>query len=112
MDSNSRKEANAEAVRRYRATEKGRETVARYRRKTKTALQARVSALKTSIGCVDCGYSEHPVALDFDHVDGDKVSGIAALVTRLAPWPEILSEIAKCEVRCANCHRIKTHESR
>lgn len=27
-----------------------------------------------------------------------------------APWDKVLEEIAKCEIRCANCHRIATAE--
>lgn len=56
--------------------------------------------------CVDCGESD-PVVLDFDHVSGEKVASIANLVNR-ASWERIMSEIEKCEVRCANCHRRKT----
>ena len=52
--------------------------------------------------CVDCGESE-PLVLEFDHV-GAKEADIAYLVQRRS-WKRILEEIAKCEVRCANCHR-------
>lgn len=58
--------------------------------------------------CVDCGEDDVRV-LDFDHEDP---SGKSALVGRLAtnslPWPRVLREIAKCSVRCANCHRRRT----
>ena len=54
--------------------------------------------------CVDCGETD-PVVLDFDHVRGEKFSTIADAL-RLG-WSEkrLFSEIEKCEVRCANCHR-------
>src|SRR5579883_2746968 len=59
--------------------------------------------------CVDCGCSDIRV-LDFDHVRGKKIENIAVLISQGTPWPRIEAEIAKCEVRCANCHRIKTTE--
>jgi hypothetical protein len=59
--------------------------------------------------CVDCGNTDIRV-LDFDHVSGEKMENIAVLLAHSAPWSIIVAEIAKCEVRCANCHRIKTME--
>lgn len=56
--------------------------------------------------CVDCGESD-PVVLDFDHVRGKKRFNVAYMI-RTYPWSAVLKEIAKCVVRCANCHRRKT----
>jgi hypothetical protein len=61
--------------------------------------------------CIDCGESD-PVVLEFDHVRGEKSYNVSSLGTRLVSWNSVLKEIAKCEVRCANCHRRKTSERR
>ena len=59
--------------------------------------------------CVDCGEAD-PVVLHFDHRDGtDKLDTIGALLMR-SSWAVFLAEVAKCEVRCANCHRLRTAE--
>ena len=57
--------------------------------------------------CVDCGEMDLLV-LDFDHVRGVKTTGIAELIARERPLSVLQAEVAKCEVRCANCHRRKT----
>ena len=58
-------------------------------------------------GCVDCGYNKHPAALDFDHRPGvDKKFELALGANR--SLKAIQQEIAKCDVVCANCHRIRT----
>ena len=57
--------------------------------------------------CVDCGES-NPVVLELDHVSGCKKDNIAVLIGGCYSWATIENEISKCEVRCANCHRIKT----
>lgn len=59
--------------------------------------------------CVDCGNADIR-CLEFDHVRGNKVANIAELLGKSADWSIIEAEIAKCEVRCSNCHRIKTLE--
>jgi hypothetical protein len=56
--------------------------------------------------------TDHPAALDFDHrPDVVKEFQIGGNL-QLGPTQRLLSEIAKCDVVCANCHRIRTHERR
>lgn len=80
--------------------------VAGYGNKTRDDLIARVDGYLAVHPCVDCGEA-NPVLLDFDH-QRDKISAVASMVRRTASWNEIAAEIAKCEIRCANCHARKT----
>ena len=58
--------------------------------------------------CVDCGESD-PVVLDFDHREpATKLIEIGNLTRRVVSWTTIEAEIAKCDVRCSNCHRRRT----
>ena len=77
-----------------------------YRAKIKAWLQE----IKLARGCVDCGYRAHPAALDFDHV-GPKTFALA-WAAATAGRERMIAELEQCEVRCANCHRIKTWEER
>lgn len=56
--------------------------------------------------CVDCGIKDVRV-LEFDHLR-DKKFNIGDMISGLHGFDSIKKEIEKCEVRCANCHRIKT----
>lgn len=56
--------------------------------------------------CVDCGEADIRM-LDFDHVRGKKSGEISRMMNIGCSWSTIKAEIAKCEVRCANCHRIR-----
>lgn len=56
--------------------------------------------------CVDCGNADILV-LEFDHLDG-KEYNVSGMLHHA--WDRIAAEIAKCEVRCANCHRRVTHK--
>jgi hypothetical protein len=57
--------------------------------------------------CVDCGEADARV-LEFDHVRGVKRAAISAMVRDIRPMDQIWAEVAKCDIRCANCHRRKT----
>lgn len=59
--------------------------------------------------CADCKQSFHPCVMDFDHVDGEKVQAVSKCGTDGWSWERVMSEIEKCEVVCANCHRMRTH---
>jgi hypothetical protein len=59
--------------------------------------------------CVDCGNNDIR-CLEFDHVRGKKSANISQMLGHAVTWSVIEAEIVKCEVRCANCHRIKTLE--
>jgi len=56
--------------------------------------------------CVDCGESD-PVVLEFDHVRGEKLFTISLNFCDRR-WELIEEEIAKCDVRCTNCHLVRT----
>lgn len=57
--------------------------------------------------CVDCGENDL-IVLDFDHVIGEKRNSISAMIGGGTSVRSLQDEIAKCVVRCANCHRRKT----
>jgi hypothetical protein len=61
--------------------------------------------------CIDCG-NGNIVVLDFDHVTDTKIANISRMVANGASFKTLLKEVLKCEVRCANCHRIVTHRRR
>lgn len=57
-------------------------------------------------GCIDC-QETRLVCLDFDHLR-DKTGAVSRMVRGSTTLADVVEEIAKCEVRCANCHRRKT----
>ena len=70
----------------------------------------KITDIKLESGCVRCGYKEHAAALDFNHIDPlTKSFHVAQDATRA--WHLIEAEIAKCEVLCANCHRIHSYDT-
>ena len=80
------------------------------RRRYRNRNRVRITEYLSTRSCVDCGEKD-PRVLEFDHVRGKKDENISNLVREGCAWQRIVSEIAKCEVRCANCHRRKTWNS-
>jgi len=70
-----------------------------------------IDAIKSISECIDCRES-NPLVLDFDHVRGKKIMCISNMVRNSYSIETIQKEIDKCEVRCANCHRLITYKRR
>jgi hypothetical protein len=62
--------------------------------------------------CMDCGQRFPSICMDFDHVRGEKWYNLARMSSKGLGPDSIKAEIAKCELVCANCHRIRTENRR
>ena len=81
--------------------------------------QAVLKRYKVMKGCAKCGYNKNAQALQFNHINPkDKCFLIAQKAHKMylgrhTKGKQMLrSEIAKCQVLCANCHCILTFEEK
>ncbi len=81
-----------------------RERLRKQKADNKATAQAFVWEYLLTHPCVDCGESDRRV-LEFDHVRGEKRTAISTMIRNNSSLKTIQDEIAKCDVRCANCHR-------
>lgn len=75
-------------------------------------LQAEVDEFKLKTGCVQCGYKSNAKALQFDHLDPRTKSNKVSFYVQRGRIEQTWTEIAKCQVLCANCHSIKSFNER
>lgn len=59
--------------------------------------------------CTDCKTTYPPYVMDFDHIPekGEKSFGLN--LAHAHTLDEVVAEMAKCEVVCYNCHRVRTY---
>lgn len=113
MDELEQELTEAEAYREERERQERRTTderIALDRRRVKITQREKRRALIREAKdrpCADCGQRFPLIAMDFDHVRGYKVATISSMANRNFPLRKIREEIGKCEVVCANCHRIR-----
>jgi hypothetical protein len=76
-----------------------------------TQLQrAWVHAYKSALGCSRCG-EDDGVCLDLHHLDTEtKRCSVSELISFGCPATTLRTELQKCEVLCANCHRKEHYE--
>jgi hypothetical protein len=72
----------------------------------------RILKEKKDVPCDDCGMRFPGECMDFDHRDGVEKKFNISQASRKYGLDTILEEIAKCDVVCANCHRIRTKRRR
>lgn len=61
------------------------------------------------VPCADCKIQYPPYVMQFDHLGIETKVGHLADLVSTAAWKDVLAEVAKCEVVCANCHAERTH---
>ncbi len=84
--------------------------IANARRRKAEVLEARLEFLVEFLlenPCVDCGERD-PVVLEFDHREDKRFDISRGLRDR--PWADVLNEMSKCDVVCANCHGRRSSE--
>ena len=60
--------------------------------------------------CQDCGGTFHSWVMELDHrADTIKEAAVADLVFKGCTDTRLLEEVDKCDVVCANCHRMRTY---
>lgn len=84
------------------------EEVKTYRTRNYQKVRDYANELK-NVPCMDCGLSYPPYVMDFDHREN---TGKLIDVNLIRSIPALLREVKKCDVVCANCHRIRTWERR
>jgi hypothetical protein len=82
------------------------------RKRTNWRRQATILDRCRAVPCSDCGERYPPCAMDFDHRDpSTKRAAVTGMIGR-ASTQRLLDEIAKCDIVCANCHRLRTSRRR
>jgi len=79
-------------------------------KKNKEKYRSEFAGFMEAKACIDCGIEDRRV-LEFDHIADDKDYNIADRAGTI-PLKTLMKEIDKCEIVCANCHRIRTAERR
>lgn len=83
-----------------------------YVRRNKRRVAAYLEQYKRKHSCIDCNFSgkKYPYVLDFDHTQGKpaKKFNIGSWSRAVLSIEAVMCEIEKCELVCANCHRIRT----
>jgi hypothetical protein len=84
-----------------------------YRKAKQIELRLKVETIKEASPCLDCDNYFPAICMDFHHRDpATKLKDVSVLVMRSALWETIAEEIAKCDLICSNCHRIRTKAQR
>ena len=85
----------------------------KYNQATRARNAKLVQEHKKGKACYDCGGIYPSYVMDLDHLDPKtKVAKVSELAGQAISAKRILAEIAKTEIVCANCHRIRTNKRR
>lgn len=97
------------SAKRYKNDDAWRERITNLNLERRNRNRTYVYELLQKSSCLDCGDLRWKV-LEFDHIRGKKFKGICQLIIGAYPISTIEEEIKKCEIVCANCHKLRTME--
>lgn len=80
--------------------------ISKNKEKYKIELQKFIFDYLSNHPCVHCNETD-PVVLEFDHLR-DKETNVSTAIKNIWSIARIKTEISKCQILCANCHRRKT----
>ena len=78
-----------------------------YRDKRNEGIREFILSIKAKTPCADCGQIFHHYAMDFDHLPQYEKSFEISNALNVSR-ERLVAELAKCELVCANCHRVRT----
>ena len=86
------------------------------REKNRTQIKHWLIDNYAGVPCLDCDTSYSWCVMDFDHTDQEAKEFEICKLSSYKATPERITqaekEIAKCDLVCANCHRIRTYITR
>ena len=68
-----------------------------------------IQAYKERMGCIDCERDYPHYVLEFDHLPEFKKFGQVSHILKKYGPDKAWEEIAKCDVVCSNCHKLRTN---
>jgi NAD-dependent dihydropyrimidine dehydrogenase PreA subunit len=75
----------------------------------KAKLRREVWDIKEKSGCIDCKEMYPHYVLEFDHREGEEKLGSPSEIYSRGSREKGTKEMEKCDIVCANCHKIRTH---
>jgi hypothetical protein len=81
------------------------------RNKYRSLMRVYINKIK-NIPCMDCSQSYPSYVMDFDHrIKKDKEVDVGRMINGGWSKEKVDKEIKKCDIVCANCHRIRTYQN-
>ena len=100
--------SNKKSTLKYYAKNKGAQLLRNKNKKDQ--IRDYIRMYKEYQGCMDCGGKFPSYVLDLDHRDPNEKEFTPSRLYKNGSWDKMILEIRKCDVVCANCHRIRTHD--
>lgn len=80
------------------------------RERLRSEFRTNMLAYLSNKACIECGEADMRV-LEMDHIDpAQKKFSVSQAVKLGYSWQEVLEELKKCQILCANCHKRRTAE--